>query len=116
MIKVNHIDVLRNGGSILFSLEDSVIDGYYELQSPFLSNPQLLCKFGEPLSLGGSEESLVSGELSEWLLSVTTEKISKKIFELESKKLKIKQSELSELQPIILIRKTVEILNERKET
>ena len=84
MANVTDIDIWRDGGTIVFSISDSRIDGWYRLRSPVFGVPEPLFREGVQLSLGSTEELAVLLTLEEWMKSSLTEEISEAIVELDA--------------------------------
>jgi hypothetical protein len=68
--QVYGIEKLRDGGTILFSISGSKIDGSYRLQTPFRGTPCPLFRDGKQLDLNSTEEQSVAALLSEWYTTI----------------------------------------------
>jgi hypothetical protein len=83
-VKITDIEMLRDGGTILFKLSEVPKAGDYRLQTPFLGEPRVVFFNNRALQLGSTEEEELAGQLEVWLRQQLTEKNQKGIEALDS--------------------------------
>jgi len=66
-IDVSDVDMLRDGGTILFRLSGCEDDGAYRLETPFAGEPRILSRNGTKLQSGEIVERRVVHHLEQWL-------------------------------------------------
>lgn len=65
---VTDITILRDGGTILFRIEDPPpLAGRYRLRTPFHGHPRPIFRDAVQLELGSTREAALSRALREWL-------------------------------------------------
>lgn len=66
-MKVEGIEIWRDGGTIVFQITESSLAGRYRLQTPFAGRPEPLYRDGAQLGLGSAEETALADDLQRWL-------------------------------------------------
>ena len=115
-MNVKNIEMLRDGGSILFELQGSKADGYYKLESPLHANPRKLMKNARVIELGSDEEQIICQELLDWIGFVVTESIRSKLNKLKRIEWRNLPDDLQEAIPYFRIESVIDVLIRRKKT
>jgi len=71
-MKVSDIQLLRDGGTITFTIAESTSAGRFRLQTPFLGPARPLFRDERRLRRGGPEERALLAELRAWFSEVAT--------------------------------------------
>ena len=111
---VKNIEMLRDGGSILFELQASKADGCYKLVSPLHANPRILMKGKKAIEIGSVEEQIVCKELSNWIEHVVTESIRSKLNNLKRIEWRNLPDNLQKAIPYYRIEIVISELRQRK--
>jgi hypothetical protein len=115
-MNVKNIEMLRDGGSILFELQGSKADGYFKLESPLHSKPRKLIKNARAIELGSDEEQIICQELINWIGFVVTDSIRSKMNKLKEIEWRNLPDALQEAIPYFRIEAVINVLSQRKKT
>ena len=66
-MKISNVEMLRDGGSIIFTIADSALAGTYRLQTPFRGEPRPIFRDHKQLVIGSIQEHELLKELRRWL-------------------------------------------------
>ena len=111
---ISQIDILRDGGTILFEIADDTSAGKYRLQTPFKGMPQPLFKNEQRLDFGSEEEAEVASKLKGWLAVNLTEELEQSLAELDQLKIwRNPSAESSNAIPFYRIRHVLQVLKSR---
>ncbi len=111
---VSGIEILRDGGTILFRIHDSPLAGSYQLRTPFDGEPRLIHRDGAALAVGSVEESRLSDELQHWLDTQLTPSVRATLSKLEGlREWRNLPDELVQVIPLVRIRGVIERLRGR---
>ena|SRR6266496_2086540 len=111
---ISHIDMMRDGGTIVFVVGDGPIAGSYRLQTPLMGLPRPLFKDDHRLEFASREESEIRQALERWLGDQLTPVLSDRLAELN--RLPIWQNlpkRLADLVPLHRIQQVIICLKER---
>jgi hypothetical protein len=74
-MRVRDIEILRDGGTIAFTIEDGALAGSYRLRTPLAGEPRPVFRNEEELARGGHEEAHLLAELQTWLADGLTSEL-----------------------------------------
>jgi hypothetical protein len=113
---VTDIIILRDGGTILFRIEDPPsLAGKYRLRTPFAGEPRPIFRDEAQLEFGSAEEAALSSALQGWLESRLTPAAGAALRELdELKEWRNLPSRLDEVVPLHRIRDVIRCLYGRR--
>lgn len=67
LFEISEVEMLRDGGTVLFRLNGCDRDGLYRLETPFAGEPRILSHDGTRLQPGSIAECCVARYLERWL-------------------------------------------------
>jgi hypothetical protein len=85
-LTITDIQILRDGGTILFTLAATPNAGRYRLQTPFLGEPRPLFLNDRQLGLGSPAEQELVPQLQAWLRENMTAERQEALHQLDSLK------------------------------
>jgi hypothetical protein len=113
-MKVSDIQLLRDGGTIVFTVAESASAGKYRLQTPLLGEPRPLFKDERRLRRGGTEERTLLAELRAWLAETVTAELQEACAWLdELREWRDLPAELRAAVPLHRLRTVVRCLEQR---
>ena len=116
-LEVSEVDVLRDGGTILFRLTGCDRDGAYRLETPFAGEPRILSHDGTKLQPGDTTECSVVRHLERWLEPQMSPEVVHALAELDRLSVwKNLPEHLVAAVTVHRIRSTVDYLRRRCET
>ena len=114
MMRVGEIMVRRDGGTIVFTIDDCDIAGKYRLQTPFLGEPRPLFRDETRLRIGGRDEAAVAAGLRQWLSENTTADADEALARLDGlPEWRNLPDDLARVVPLHRIRSVVNLLEAR---
>ncbi len=115
MMNISDIDIMRDGGTIIFTITD---DGWitdYSLQSPFLGEPRPIFLGRKQLGFDSSEEKELLTTLKAWYATEVDETLAAAITELENPPFEFKRTEIhQQARPYFLIKTVIDCLSKRQ--
>jgi len=116
-MKISDIGMLRDGGTILFTLLGTHNSGRYRLQTPFRGEPRPIFVDDRQLEFGSRAEHELLTQLREWLNQSMTENKVKALHTLDMlKEWRNLPSHLLDAVPLHRIRTVLECLDKRNAT
>ncbi len=113
-MNITGIDILRDGGTILFTLSGTPNAGRYRLQTPFRGEPRPIFLADQQLELGSPAERELITQLQGWLHNVTTPDKVKALHTLDKlKEWRNLPRDLADAVPMHRIRSVIECLMKR---
>ena len=114
-VTLTNIHILRDGGTILFRIEDPPpLAGSYRLRTPFAGEPRPIFRDEVQLELASAEEAALSSALQRWLDAHLTPTAAAALRELdELKEWRNLPERLDRVVPLHRIRHVIHCLDAR---
>ena len=111
---ITNIEILRDGGTILFTLSGGPNAGNYRLQTPFLGEPRPIFFNEQKLEFGSPEEQDLIPQLQAWLRGNLTEDRQRALSTLDGLKVwRNLPRDLLDAVPLHRVRTVIECLLKR---
>lgn len=82
-MKVIDVEMLRDGGTILLTVEGAPCAGRYSLVTPWRGEPRRLLRDDRPLEVGATEEAALLAALERWFDETSTPELEESLEELD---------------------------------